>query len=314
MSTIKLRRSATSGKVPTTAQLELGELAINTFDGRVYMKKNQSGTESIVRFGALISGEDTIKVDTFTGNGSNTEFTISESPQTDQHAFVTINGVSQHIDTYSLSGTTLTFDEAPLSTDAIEVRTYNQNVSEVALQNRRVYVFTISNSTDVSGNDDDGTALTFESDLVEVYANGAKLVGGSDYTTGTNTITLTQAITGTVEVVSVARASFLDGIARTDTSALTTTTADQVVDSFSLATFRTAKYIVQMQNGSNYSVAEVLLVHDGTTVYTTEYARIDTSSSLGTIDADISSGLVRLLVTPTNTNTTIKAQRQTVTT
>ena len=44
--TIKLRRSSTEGKVPTTAQLALGELAINTYDGRVFFEKND-GSASI---------------------------------------------------------------------------------------------------------------------------------------------------------------------------------------------------------------------------------------------------------------------------
>ena len=49
--TIKLRRSATSGAIPTTAQLALGELAINTFDGKLFLKTDQSGTEGIVEIG-----------------------------------------------------------------------------------------------------------------------------------------------------------------------------------------------------------------------------------------------------------------------
>lgn len=48
--TIQLRRSAVQGAVPTTAQLQLGELAINTYDGKLYLKKN-NGTESIVEIG-----------------------------------------------------------------------------------------------------------------------------------------------------------------------------------------------------------------------------------------------------------------------
>lgn len=44
---IKLRRSAVQGKIPTTVQLELGELAINTYDGTIYLKKDD-GAESIV--------------------------------------------------------------------------------------------------------------------------------------------------------------------------------------------------------------------------------------------------------------------------
>jgi hypothetical protein len=60
--TIQLRRSATANAVPTTAQLALGELAINTTDGKLYLKKNVSGTESIVEIGsggASISVSDT---------------------------------------------------------------------------------------------------------------------------------------------------------------------------------------------------------------------------------------------------------------
>ena len=43
---IKLRRSSTEGKVPTTSDLNLGELAINTNDGRIFFEKND-GSASI---------------------------------------------------------------------------------------------------------------------------------------------------------------------------------------------------------------------------------------------------------------------------
>lgn len=46
--TVKMKQSAVAGKVPTTSQLALGELAINTTDGKLYFKKNVSGVESIV--------------------------------------------------------------------------------------------------------------------------------------------------------------------------------------------------------------------------------------------------------------------------
>lgn len=48
--TIKLRRSAVPSRVPTTSQLSLGEVAINTHDGIMYFKKD-NGTESIVEVG-----------------------------------------------------------------------------------------------------------------------------------------------------------------------------------------------------------------------------------------------------------------------
>lgn len=44
-----LRRSSTTNVVPATTQIKLGELAINTFDGRLFTKKN-NGIDSITEF------------------------------------------------------------------------------------------------------------------------------------------------------------------------------------------------------------------------------------------------------------------------
>lgn len=54
-STIKIKRSAVAGNIPSTANLQLGELAVNTYDGKLYLKKNVSGTESVVEIGATSS-------------------------------------------------------------------------------------------------------------------------------------------------------------------------------------------------------------------------------------------------------------------
>ena len=40
--TIKLRRSSVPGNVPTTAQLDFGEVAINTADGKVFFKSGNT--------------------------------------------------------------------------------------------------------------------------------------------------------------------------------------------------------------------------------------------------------------------------------
>lgn len=46
--TIKHKQSAVAAKAPVTTDLGLGELAVNTYDGKLYLKKNVSGTETIV--------------------------------------------------------------------------------------------------------------------------------------------------------------------------------------------------------------------------------------------------------------------------
>jgi hypothetical protein len=48
---VKLKRSAVAGKVPLTTDLQLGELAVNTYDGKLYTKKDD-GTASVVEVGA----------------------------------------------------------------------------------------------------------------------------------------------------------------------------------------------------------------------------------------------------------------------
>ena len=50
---IKLKRSAVAAKVPLTTDLELGEIAINTFDGKLFVKQD-NGTESIVEMAKAI--------------------------------------------------------------------------------------------------------------------------------------------------------------------------------------------------------------------------------------------------------------------
>ena len=49
--TVRIKRSAVSGKVPLTTDLQLGELAVNTYDGKLYTKKD-NGSESIVEIGS----------------------------------------------------------------------------------------------------------------------------------------------------------------------------------------------------------------------------------------------------------------------
>jgi hypothetical protein len=48
---IKMKRSAVAGKIPTTSDLDLGEIGINTYDGIAYIKKDVSGTQTIVPIG-----------------------------------------------------------------------------------------------------------------------------------------------------------------------------------------------------------------------------------------------------------------------
>lgn len=94
--------------------------------------------------------------------------------------------------------------------------------------------------------------------------------------------------------------------------ALTTTDAGQTLDSFDFATYRTAKYVIQGISGSDVHATELLITHDDSTVYTTEYATIFSNAALFTISASIVSTNVVVTVTPANTDTTISFVRTTL--
>jgi len=62
--TVVLKRSAVSGKTPTTGDLALGELALNTYDGNLFFKKD-SGTPTIMSV-ATLTGSQTLTNKTLT--------------------------------------------------------------------------------------------------------------------------------------------------------------------------------------------------------------------------------------------------------
>jgi hypothetical protein len=67
-------------------------------------------------------GATNVNIDNFSGNGSTTAFTLTSDPSTENNTAVFINGVYQQKNTYSVSGTTLTFSTAPpTGTSNIEV-------------------------------------------------------------------------------------------------------------------------------------------------------------------------------------------------
>lgn len=61
MAEIKIKRSSVPGKAPLPEDLVLGELAINTFDGKLFLKRN-NGTETVVEVGGSGGGAATATI------------------------------------------------------------------------------------------------------------------------------------------------------------------------------------------------------------------------------------------------------------
>lgn len=259
-----------------------------------------------------------VTVNSFSGDSSTTSFTLSAAPLTDQNVFVTINGVSQHIDAYSLSGTTITFDSAPAVGDAIETRVIT--AATVSLRDHTDYIYQLSPAGyTCQGSDINGNTLSYDIGKIEVFLNGSRLTPTLDYTAvnGTSVTLLTDYPVDsddTVVISSFGKAYLIDrGVVPAEADG-TDSAAQFVADTYNATLYRTSKYIIQLEHDSDnkYHAAEVLLTHNGTSVFLTEYGQVTSDSSLGTFDADILGGNVRLLVTPSYTNTSIKTQRITV--
>ena len=78
---------------------------------------------------------------------------------------------------------------------------------------------------------------------------------------------------------------------------------------------KTAEYTIHIENGSNMQAQKVLVMQDGTTAYSQEYAIMDKSGLLVSMSATISGGNLLLQATPetgVSGTTTYKITRQTM--
>lgn len=128
-----------------------------------------------------------------------------------------------------------------------------------------------------------------------------------DSATNTVNVTATLELDGQL-VVNTNNNINMEGRYVIDSATLTTstTTADQVLASYSAATVRSAKFIIQIVSGTDYQVVEILAVHNGTNAFFTTYGDVRTGPNLAAFNMDINSGNFRLLTTPVNAVTTYK--------
>ena len=117
------------------------DYTIITFDGAVQLRSSYSLTANTITFTeAPLNGENievtsfssmaattTVTINTFTGDGSTVAYTLSVSPSSKDYTFVNFDGTAQLRSSYSLSGNILTFTEAPLVGENIEVTSFTTN-------------------------------------------------------------------------------------------------------------------------------------------------------------------------------------------
>ena len=203
--TVQLKRSATAGSIPSTSDLELGELAINTYDGKAYIKKSVGGTQSIVEVGADTSSDMTSMVHylfnasanqtTFSGNDANGE----SLGYTAGAIAVFLNGVFLDPDDYTASnGTSIVLDDGAKSSDYLEIVAWKAGATSGLFTGLTTYEFTATaNQTVLNGADENSNTLSYTVGKVLVFLNGVLMDNrsGTDYTeTNTSTITFSSGL------------------------------------------------------------------------------------------------------------------------
>ena len=121
---IYLRRSSVPGKVPTVSVLNLGEVAINTYDGKMYFKKDD-GTESIVEVGIIGDLNVSQSVYDFDATSGQTDFVVANKVFTNTQCQVFTEGMKDRPNTYTVSDngtdTTVSFNTGKNANDWVEI-------------------------------------------------------------------------------------------------------------------------------------------------------------------------------------------------
>ena len=148
--TIRVKRSSVEGKVPAVDQIKRGEFAINSFDGKVFIIKDQSSvgvatttvtvnpwTEESVGAGISYTGQ--VTATSFVGDGSGltnvaavsteeeyftatqgqTAFSASQTLPTYIQVF--LNGIKLRTSDYGTSGTMVTLNTGCNSGDQVDI-------------------------------------------------------------------------------------------------------------------------------------------------------------------------------------------------
>jgi hypothetical protein len=91
---------------------------------------------------------------------------------------------------------------------------------------------------------------------------------------------------------------------------ITSSGINTAIDTFSATAYRTARYIVQATNGSNYESKEVMLIQNGASAIINVFGNVNTGSSLGTITAGYATGVVTLYYNASNNNTNVRIKKE----
>ena len=258
---------------------------------------SSTGTASVfntnVLTGNLFGAATTIAIGASSGTLTIGNATITGTNATSFN----MNGASPSITTTS-TGTASVFNTNALTGNLFNsATTATLGYTSTAASTTNISTGAVAASTTKTINIGTGGAATSTTNI-NIGANG-----------GTGTTTLYNSVSIPTTGSSL---TFGNTVSSSPTATTSITTVATAVDTWAYATYRSAKYVVQVtctaSTGSNvnqYQTSEVMVIHDGTTATMTEYGVVKTSVDLATLTVDINGANCRLLAVATNSTDTI---------
>jgi len=282
-SIVKIKRSSVQGRAPTTSNLETGELALNTRDGKL-----------------------------FSANSS-TVFEIGANVESSHIGTLTVGNTSPY--TFPVSDGT---NDQVLATDGngnLIFKAQTGGAVPSTLVNSSYHFTANTNQTTFNGTDNQGTTLGYDIGRVNVYLNGVRLYANVDFTaTNGSSIVLADGVSNndllTVDAIGFAPNIVLDDevviSANTRTS---TSTSTIVLDTFSKGDIASAQYNVQARDATGVHFTTVNVAHHANTAFLTEFGTIISNNSLMTLDAVMTPTSLDFKVTPSSSGVKITSCR-----
>jgi len=204
---IKLKRSTTSGSVPTTGSLSIGELAINVADGKVFLRRSGSLGDTVqelvgnVYTGSVeISGSVTASY--FVGDGSQLSNITVDQSATIQRSFTNSSTWVVNHNLNTLNPIAQVYDNANYQIIPQTLRVTDNNTITVTFSGvESGYVVVAKGGHIVSGSisadniDGLGDAVTTEVDNLGVFSSSNQIVMTGDVT-GTANATVISSVDG----------------------------------------------------------------------------------------------------------------------
>ena len=332
---VLLKKSSVLGKVPLTTDLSYGELALNYADGKLYFKDSANNIKSFDSAPQLslndLTDVDTVSTPPVAGNvlkwngsvwapavdatagGSGTDADTLDGY--DSSYFLNYNNLTNKPTLFSGNYNDLTNKPtiptltSQLTNDSGFLTSYTETDPVYTASS---WYSTTNNSSNWNtaygwGNHASAGYLTSSSltgYATESYVNTQLSSKQDTLVSGTNIKTINnQSLLGSGNItISGGGASLTYGDFSDDT-VQAPSLSPIVLDSYSLTTYRSGKYMIQAV-GTTIHTLEVMITHDDTSVYMNEYSEIITGSALFTIDAAINGSNIDITVTPTESGVT----------